>query len=45
MASASGRIADDLVPVFDGQLAGDDGRAAAVPIVDDLQEIAPLRRR
>ena len=40
-----GRIADDLVPVIDGQLAGHDGRAAAVPIVDDLEEIAALLGR
>jgi hypothetical protein len=31
------RIADDLVPVIDRHLAGDDGRAALVAIVHDLQ--------
>jgi hypothetical protein len=36
------RIADDLVPMFDRKLTGDHGRAAAVPILHDLQEIAPL---
>ena len=36
------RIADDLVPMFDRKLACDHGRAAAVPILHDLQEIAPL---
>ena len=37
-----GRIADDLVPVLDRKLAGDHGRAAPVPILHDLQEVAPL---
>ena len=37
-----GRIADDLVPMFDRELAGHHGRAAAVPILHDLQEVAPL---
>ena len=37
-----GRIGDRLVPVIDRQLAGHDGRAAVVPIVDDLQQIATL---
>ena len=32
-----GGIADDLVPVLDGELAGYDGRAAAVAILHDLQ--------
>ena len=36
------RIADDLVPMFDRKLAGDRGRSAAVAILHDLQEIAPL---
>ncbi len=37
-----GRIGDCLVPVIDRQLAGDDGRAAIVPILDDLKYVAPL---
>ena len=37
-----GRIADDLVPMFDRKLAGHHGRAAAVAILHDLQEVAPL---
>ena len=37
-----GRIADDLVPMFDWKLAGHHGRSAAVPILHDLQEVAPL---
>ena len=35
-------IADDLVPAFDRDLAGDDERAAIVAVVDDLQQIAAL---
>ena len=34
------RIADDVVPVFDRNLAGDDGRRAAMAIVDDFEPIA-----
>ena len=37
-----GRVADDLVPVLDGQLAGDDGRAAIMAIVHDFQQVAAL---
>jgi hypothetical protein len=36
------RITDDLVPMFDRKLAGHHGRSAAVPILHDLQEVAPL---
>ena len=36
------RIADDLVPAVDRQLAGDDQRAGVVAILDDLQQIALL---
>jgi hypothetical protein len=36
------RIADDFVPVVDRHLAGDDQRAGAVAILDDLQQIALL---
>ncbi len=35
-------IADHVVPVIDGHLAGDDGRSLLVAVLDDLQEIAPL---
>jgi hypothetical protein len=31
---------DDLMPVLDRYLAGDDGRSALVAIVDDLEEVA-----
>jgi len=37
-----GGVGDDLVPVIDRQLAGHDGRAAIVPVVDDLQKVAAL---
>src|SRR6266508_3843939 len=35
-----GWVADDLVPVVDGKLAGDDGRGASVAIVHDLEQVA-----
>src|SRR5262252_6152473 len=38
----NGGIADVSMPVVDWQLAGDDGGSAAVPIVDDFQQIASL---
>src|SRR3954452_10579458 len=37
-----GRIADDLVPAIDRYLAGDDGRASLVTILDDLQQVTAL---
>ena len=37
-----GGIGDDLVPVIHGNLAGDDGGATLMPVVDDLEEIAAL---
>ena len=37
-----GGIGDDLVPVIDRHLAGDDGRSALMPVVDDLEQIATL---
>lgn len=39
-----GGIADDVMPVFHGNLAGDDGRCATMAIVEDLQEVAPFGR-
>ena len=41
---AEGWVADDVVPVFDGDLAGDDGRGATVAIIEDLEKVAPFRR-
>ena len=37
-----GLIADQFVPVLDGELAGHDGGGASLPVVEDLQEITPL---
>ncbi len=40
-----GRVGDGLMPLLDRELAGHDGRAATVPIINDLQEVASLIRR
>ena len=37
-----GGMGDVVVPVFDGQLAGDDGRSSAVPVFEDLEHVASL---
>jgi len=39
---SDGRVCDDLVPIFDRHLAGNDGRSALVSIVDDFEEVATL---
>ena len=39
---SDGGIGDDLVPMLDRHLAGDDGRSALMAIVDDFEEIATL---
>ena len=36
------RIADNFVPLLDGNLAGDDDRGALVAIFEDFEEIALL---
>jgi hypothetical protein len=41
---AQGGVADNFVPMFDGDLAGDDGRGATVAFIQDLQKVAPLGR-
>src|SRR6266478_367341 len=41
---AEGGVADDVVPMFDGDLAGNDGRGATVAIIKDLQKVAPFGR-
>src|SRR5260370_7032051 len=41
---AKGGIADNVVPMFDGDLAGDNGRGATVAIIKDLQKVAPFGR-
>src|SRR5665213_3123531 len=38
-------IGDHLVPVLNGELAGHDGTAATMSIVDDLQEVSALIQR
>src|SRR5690606_22329878 len=35
------RIADDVVPRRHGQLAGDDGGASAITILEDFEQIVP----
>ena len=37
-----GGFADDVVPGFDGQLAGDHDRSAAIPFFDDFHQVAAL---
>ena len=37
-------IADDVMPMLDRHLAGDDGRCPAVAIVDDFEQVAALLR-
>jgi hypothetical protein len=39
-----GGIADDLVPVFDRDLACDDNRCATMAIIENLEEVAPFGR-
>jgi hypothetical protein len=39
---AEGGVADDVMPMFDGDLAGDDCRGTAMAVVKDLQKIAPF---
>src|SRR5258707_9399259 len=41
---AEGGVSDNVVPMFDGNLAGDDGRGATVAIIKDLQKVAPFGR-
>ncbi len=41
---AEGGVADNFVPMFDGDLAGDDGGGATVAIIEDLQKVAPFGR-
>ena len=36
---AEGGIADDIVPVFDGHLAGEQGAAAGIAVVEHLEEV------
>ena len=41
---AEGWVADNFVPMFDGDLAGNDGRGATVAIIKDLQKVASFGR-
>ena len=36
---AEGGIADDIVPVFDGHLAGEQGATAGIAVVEDFEEV------
>ena len=36
---AEGGVADDVVPVLDGDLAGEQCAAAGVTVVEDLEEV------
>lgn len=38
------RLVEILVPMLDGQLAGDDGRARVDPVVEHLEQIGAFRR-
>lgn len=33
------RVADGLMPMFDGQLAGDDGRPGAMSVIEDFKQV------
>ena len=33
-----GRVADGVVPLLDGELAGDHGRADAIAVLDDFEQ-------
>ena len=35
-------IADDVVPLFDRQLRGDDGRTGGVSVIEDVEQVAAL---
>jgi len=41
---AEGWVADNVVPMFNRDLAGNEGGGAAVAIIEDLQEVAPFGR-
>ena len=42
---AEGGVADDVVPVLDGDLAGEQRAAAGVAVVEDLEEVVPSLAR
>ena len=39
---AEGGIANNVVPVLDGELAGDESRATAVTVFEDIEEVTAL---
>jgi len=39
---AEGGIADDVMPVLDGELTGDEGRTASVAVFEDIEKVAAL---
>ena len=41
---AEGWVANNIVPMFNRDLAGDDGGGATVAIIEDLQKVAPFWR-
>ena len=41
---AEGWVADNVVPMFNRDLAGDDGRGATVAIIEDLKKVTPFGR-
>ena len=38
---AEGEVSDDIVPVLDGDLAGEERAATGVAVVEDSQEVMP----
>ena len=36
------RVSDDVVPLLDRELPGDDGRADAVPVLEDFEQVVPV---
>ena len=42
---ADRRVAHQLVPALDGDLAGDQQRSLLVAVVDDLEQVTPVARR
>ena len=36
------RVADDVVPFLDGELAGDDGLPDAVSVLEDFEQVVPV---
>ena len=40
-----GGVAEEVVPLGDGQLTRHDGRARAVAVIEELQEVAAILRR